>query len=41
VQAIDKKKGIIKTMLVACKEGEAKFVIRCLQGALRIGLLGE
>jgi hypothetical protein len=34
----DRKIGIIKKMLVSCQENEAKYLIRALQGKLRIGL---
>mmetsp|Transcript_11931 Transcript_11931/g.38151 ORF Transcript_11931/g.38151 Transcript_11931/m.38151 type:complete len:638 (+) Transcript_11931:39-1952(+) len=34
----DRKVGLIKKLLVASSEGEARFIIRGLQGKLRIGL---
>jgi DNA ligase-1 len=34
----DRKRGVIKKMLVSCREVEAGYVIRLLQGKLRIGL---
>lgn len=40
-KSIDKKVGIIKAMLVACQGNEAKFLVRALQGKLRIGTAAQ
>lgn len=37
-QSQTKKVGIIKKLLAACQGNEAKFVVRSLEGKLRIGL---
>ena len=37
-QSQAKKVGIIKKMLAACQGNEAKFVVRSIEGKLRIGL---
>jgi DNA ligase-1 len=37
-QSQTKKVGIIKKLLAACQGNEAKFIVRSLEGKLRIGL---
>lgn len=37
-QSQAKKVGIIKKLLAACQGNEAKFIVRSLEGKLRIGL---
>ena len=37
-KSMDKKVGIIKKMMVACQGDEAKYIVRALQGKLRIGI---
>jgi DNA ligase-1 len=36
-KSMDRKVGIIKKMMVACQGDEAKYIVRALQGKLRIG----
>ena len=36
-KSMDKKVGIIKQMMVRCQNSEAKYLVRALQGKLRIG----
>jgi DNA ligase-1 len=38
IQSQAKKVGIIKKLLSACQGMEAKFIVRSLEGKLRIGL---
>lgn len=38
-KSMDRKVGIIKKMMVACQGDEAKYIVRALQGKLRIGTL--
>jgi DNA ligase-1 len=38
LQSQAKKVGIIKKLLAACQGNEAKFIVRSLEGKLRIGL---
>ena len=37
-KSMDRKVGIIKKMMVACQGDEAKYIVRALQGKLRIGI---
>jgi DNA ligase 1 len=36
-KSMDRKVGIIKKMMVSCQGDEAKYIVRALQGKLRIG----
>ena len=38
LQSQIKKVGIVKKLLAACQGNEAKFIVRSLEGKLRIGL---
>ena len=38
MQSQSKKVGIINKLLAACQGSEAKFIVRSLEGKLRIGL---
>ena len=40
-KSMDRKVGIIKKMMIACQGTEAKYLVRALQGKLRIGLAAQ
>lgn len=40
-KSMDRKVGIIKKMMISCQGTEAKYLVRALQGKLRIGLAAQ
>ena len=40
-KSMDRKVGIIKKMMIACQGDEAKYIVRALQGKLRIGIANK
>ncbi|CAM9385992.1 unnamed protein product, partial [Ectocarpus fasciculatus] len=40
-KSMDRKVGIIKKMMISCQGMEAKYLVRALQGKLRIGLAAQ
>jgi hypothetical protein len=40
-KSMDRKVGIIKKMMVSCQGDEAKYIVRALQGKLRIGTAAQ
>mmetsp|Transcript_12946 Transcript_12946/g.19482 ORF Transcript_12946/g.19482 Transcript_12946/m.19482 type:complete len:812 (+) Transcript_12946:66-2501(+) len=40
-KSMDRKVGIIKKMMIACQGNEAKYIVRALQGKLRLGTAAQ